>query len=286
MGTGTATQGPGTILHVRGTWSARDDRMASAVWLGLLWLGMIAGFGLDIPRFLDEKPAAPPVLHVHAAAFSVWMLLLTAQVLLVLRDRVAWHRKFGWFVAGWACLMAVMGPWAAMASLARSVNTPDENSPFLSVNLVDIAGFLVLLAWGIALRRNPAAHRRMMIVATISLADPGFARFFRLFVACGTAFRPVVVLLHLLRECVADCADGGLGLAAREARAVVRGGSGGVIGGGVGCHTPGLLGTVEDRNAQLGSGVGEAFQLEIRGEIRGCEIRTSRCVTETCILGI
>jgi len=55
----TATQKPAAILHVRGTWSARDDRTASAVWLGLLWLGMIAGFGLDIPLYLHEKPAPP-----------------------------------------------------------------------------------------------------------------------------------------------------------------------------------------------------------------------------------
>jgi hypothetical protein len=58
------------------------------------------------------------------------------------------------FAAGWACLMAVMGPWAAMASQARTVNTPDELSQFLSVNIVDIVGFLVLLALGIALRKN------------------------------------------------------------------------------------------------------------------------------------
>jgi hypothetical protein len=88
------------VLHVRGTWSARDDRAASAVWLGLLWLGMIAGFGLDIPRYLHEKPAPPMSLHVHAAVFSIWMWLLTTQVLLVLRDRVSWHRKLGWFATG------------------------------------------------------------------------------------------------------------------------------------------------------------------------------------------
>jgi len=106
------------------------------------------------------------------------MLLLTAQVLLVLRDRVAWHRKFGWFLAGWACLMAVLGPWAALASDAANLNTPaNALAPqFLSVNIVDIGGFLVLLAWGISLRKNPAAHKRMMILATVSLADPGFAR--------------------------------------------------------------------------------------------------------------
>src|SRR5215472_13360126 len=133
---------PRTVLHVRGTWSARDDRKASAVWLAILWVGMIAGFGVDIPRYLHEKPAPPTILHVHAAVFTVWMLLLTTQVLLVLRDRVSWHRKLGWLAAGWACLMAVLGPWAAMVSEARILNTPDGDPQFLSVNFVDIAGFL------------------------------------------------------------------------------------------------------------------------------------------------
>jgi hypothetical protein len=166
------------VWHVRGTWSAREDRTPSAVWLGILWAGMIAGFGLDLSRFAHENPPAPKVLYVHAAVFTVWMLLLTAQVLLVLGDRVDWHRKFGWFLAGWACLMAVLGPWAAMASDAVNLKTPDNAlaPQFLSVNFVDIGGFLVLLAWGISLRKNPAAHKRMMILSTVALADPGFAR--------------------------------------------------------------------------------------------------------------
>jgi hypothetical protein len=163
--------------HVCGTWSAREDRAPSAVWLGILWVGMIAGFGVDFPRYLSERPAPPTVVHVHAMVFSAWLMLLTAQVLLVLRNRVDWHRKLGWFMAGWACLMAVMGPWAAMASQASVLHTPNSDPPFLSVNLVDIGGFLILLAWGISLRKNPAAHKRMMILATVSLADPGFARF-------------------------------------------------------------------------------------------------------------
>jgi hypothetical protein len=166
-------------LHVRGTWSPREDRVAPAVWLGILWVGMIAGFGVDISRFAHENPSAPKILYLHAAVFTGWLLLLTAQVLLVLRDRVAWHRKLGWFMAGWACLMAVLGPWGVMASDAVNLHTPDNalDPQFLSVNIVDIAGFLVLLAWGISLRKNPAAHKRMMILATISLADPGFSRF-------------------------------------------------------------------------------------------------------------
>jgi hypothetical protein len=179
MATTTVARGPSTKLHVRGTWSAREDRVPSAAWLGLLWLGMIAGFGVDLSRFAHENPPAPKILYVHAAVFTAWMLLLTAQVLLVLRDRINWHRTLGWFMAGWACLMGVLGPWAAMASDAANLSTPGNalEPQFLSVNIVDIVGFLLLLAWGIALRKNPAAHKRMMILATISLADPGYSRF-------------------------------------------------------------------------------------------------------------
>lgn len=177
MATATAVQTSRSVFHVRGDWSARDDRWPSAVWLGILWVGMIAGFGVDFPGFMKQLPPPPKVIWVHAFVFTMWMFVLSAQVLLVLRDRVSWHRKFGWFAVFWACLMAVLGPWAAIAEMVVSLHTQYFDPQFLIVNLVDIGGFLLLLAWGIALRKNPAAHRRMMILSTISLADPGFARF-------------------------------------------------------------------------------------------------------------
>jgi hypothetical protein len=167
------------MLHVRGTWNPREDRVPSAIWLGILWAGMIAGFGVDASRFAHENPPAQAILWVHAVVFTGWLMLLTAQVLLVFGAQIAWHRRLGWFMAGWACLMGILRPWAAFAADAVSLNHPfhAQAPQFLSVNFVDIGGFLLLLAWGISLRKNPAAHKRMMILATISLADPGFARF-------------------------------------------------------------------------------------------------------------
>jgi len=176
VATSAAAQGSRTMWHVRGNWSATEDRVAPAVWLRILWLGMLTGFGLDFSRYVHENPPAPRIVYVHATVFTMWLLLLTAQVLLVLRNHVTWHRKLGWFMAGWACLMAVLGPWAFMASQAVNLHGSISDPQFLSVNLVDIGGFLVLLSWGITLRKNPAAHRRMMVLATISLADPGFNR--------------------------------------------------------------------------------------------------------------
>jgi hypothetical protein len=172
----SAVPGRRSALHVRGTWSARDDRSMYAVCLGVLWAGMIAGFGLDMSTYLGQKPPAPMIVHVHAAVFTVWMLILTAQVTLVMRNRVSWHMKMGWFAAGWACLMSVVGPWTAIAWQAVHVRRFMQPPQFLIINFVDIAGFVALLAWGFSLRKNPAAHKRMMILATVSLAAPGFAR--------------------------------------------------------------------------------------------------------------
>jgi hypothetical protein len=177
VSTAPAIQKTGTFLHLRGSWSGREDRAASAVWLGILWVGMIAGFGVDFPRYLHENPPAPKITYLHGAIFTGWMLLLTAQVLLVVGDRVKIHRTLGWVTAGWGCLMAVFGPWAVIASDVVNLHSQIGDPPFLSVNIVDLAGFVIFVGWGMVLRKNPTAHRRIMILSTVALADPGFSRF-------------------------------------------------------------------------------------------------------------
>jgi hypothetical protein len=137
---------------------------------------MIGGFGLDARRFLGKHP--PLLLHLHATVFTIWMFLITAQVMLVLRDRVDLHRKLGWFLVVWACLMGVMGPVGLYASVMMSVKAHGPGpDPFMCVQILDISSFLVLLAIGIALRKNPAAHKRIMILSSAALASPGFSRF-------------------------------------------------------------------------------------------------------------
>ncbi len=164
--------------HVRGNWNPREDRSPSIVWLGILWIAMILGFGSDAKRFLGQHP--PMLLHLHATVFTLWMFLITAQVLLVVRNRVDLHRKFGWVLAGWACLMGVMGPVALYTSTMMYVKVhgvgPD---PFMCVQFLDISSFLVLISLAISMRKNPAAHKRLMILSTVAIAAPGFSRFLR-----------------------------------------------------------------------------------------------------------
>jgi len=161
--------------HVRGNWNPREDRIPSTVWLGILWIGMILGFGFDAKSFLGQHP--PFLLHLHAAVFTIWMFLITAQVLLVVRDRVDLHRKLGWLLVAWACLMGVMGPVAAYtAAIIHDKAKGPSPHPLFAIQAVNIGFFLVLFAIGIAQRKNPAAHKRMMILSNVSLAPPGFVR--------------------------------------------------------------------------------------------------------------
>ena len=46
----------------------------------------------------------------------------------------------------------------------------------------------VLLPWGILMRRNSAAHRRVLILATIWISDGGFSRLVSLFLPAPTSF--------------------------------------------------------------------------------------------------
>jgi hypothetical protein len=116
----------------------------------LIWFGMIVGFGVDMPRFLHESRPPAAVVDVHAVVFTVWLLLLTAQILQVVGDRVVLHRRLGWFMAAWAGLMVVLGLWTAMVAKAP-VDSGPASPQFLSVNFGSLIAFVFFVSWGVAL---------------------------------------------------------------------------------------------------------------------------------------
>lgn len=169
-------------IHTRATWRARDDRRASAVWLGIFWVFIGFGFGFDLRNYLHESPAVPAIVHVHAMMATLWLLIVTALVLLVEFDHVKLHRTLGWFAAYVAVLMVVLPPWAQVAWQVVNLHTAGALPPeFLSIAFSGVLCFGILFPWGVLLRGNSAAHRRVMILSTIAMTDPGFARLMGLF---------------------------------------------------------------------------------------------------------
>jgi hypothetical protein len=168
-------------LHARATWSAREDRKITLLWLGLFLAMILVGFGFDFTNYLHETPAVPKVVHVHAAITTIWLLILTTQVLLVEVNNVKLHRKLGWFAAGWAALTTFFAVWGELSYEAIHLHMPGFTPAIIVVFMGELVCFSVLLTWGILLRKNVAAHRRIIVLANLSIAVAGFARILDLF---------------------------------------------------------------------------------------------------------
>src|SRR6516164_11533762 len=64
-----------------------------------------------------RAPLPSPIIHVHGAVFSLWILLLVTQTSLVAAGRVDIHRRLGIAAFLVACLMVVLGVMAATVTL-------------------------------------------------------------------------------------------------------------------------------------------------------------------------
>jgi hypothetical protein len=174
-------------IHTTASWRARDDRRASAVWLGIFWIFTGFGFGFDFKNYVHESPPVPTIVHVHAIVATLWLLLITTLVLLVEVNQVKLHRTLGWFAAGFAVLVAVLAPWAQVSWQIVNFHTIAQ-SEFLSIAFSSVLCFAILLPRGVLLRGNPAAHRRVLILSTVAMTDPGFSRLIGLVVPNQTTF--------------------------------------------------------------------------------------------------
>jgi hypothetical protein len=160
-------------VHPRERW----DRNYLLLLVGLIWLAIGAGFGPDIAAHVTSNAAPYPlIVHVHAIAFVGWLVLLTVQVMLIRNNQRQLHRRVGVAGAVLALTMVVLGPATALYVDRLQLGTPQSDPAFLSTQLIDILAFAGLVAAAVASRRVPAAHKRLILLATIYIADAGFAR--------------------------------------------------------------------------------------------------------------
>lgn len=152
------------------------DRDFFLLMLGLVWLGVLMGFGGDILEHLRaHKASYLPIVHVHAAVFVGWLALLSTQILLIRSGDVARHRKLGALGAVLAVVMVPLGlATGLMVDAARVAH--GGHASFFAVQAQGIIAFAMLAGAAFALRRDPPAHKRLMLMATIYLADAGWSR--------------------------------------------------------------------------------------------------------------
>jgi hypothetical protein len=140
----------------------------------LMTLIALAGFWPSyFGRILSGGVQRHWIIHLHALIFSGWLLLLMAQVLLVFRRRTALHRRLGRFGIVYGGLVLLMGLAASIASPVLHIRagewTLDRAATFLIYPLGDMVLFAALFGAGIAYRRKPEVHKRLLLLATVAL---------------------------------------------------------------------------------------------------------------------
>ncbi len=119
-----------------------------------------------------------PIVEIHAVVFSGWIVLFVAQTLLVYTGRLKWHRKVGWFAAGYATLMVAVVITALAMRFSDHMAAGDirEAHRSLIISSVDLLLFGGFLTAAIAYRKKAQIHKRLIIVATVVLMGPAAGR--------------------------------------------------------------------------------------------------------------
>jgi hypothetical protein len=118
------------------------------------------------------------ITSLHGALFSAWVILFLVQTGLVAQRRVALHRRLGVAGAVLAAAMVVVGFHTATSAAARGATVPGVDSlTFLAVPLFDIALFAGFITAALRMRRNKEAHKRLMLMAYVSIIAAAIARF-------------------------------------------------------------------------------------------------------------
>lgn len=168
----------------------------------VVFIGFARTFYLS---FLFQLPPRTLLLTLHGTAFTAWVLLFVAQTRLIAKNRIHAHRRLGVVGVALAMLVFALGVLTALASIKGTPpgGVPLNGAQFSIVPFTAIGLFGVCVAAAIAFRRRPQMHKRLMILAMISVIAPAVARI--LFLLSAGKLLPVVqigVTVAILGACL------------------------------------------------------------------------------------
>ena len=123
--------------------------------------------------------------------------------MLVAGHRVNTHRRLGLALLPLAAAMIVVGVLTSITGLRlghNAVGAPDPVA-FLAVPLGDMVIFAILIAFGVYYRQRKEAHKRLMLLATLSLLTAAVGR---LPMVGGSAAVPLVYAALVLAGPIYD----------------------------------------------------------------------------------
>jgi len=122
--------------------------------MAIVWGAILGGFGLAFIRYLHETPPPPMILHIHGAAYVLWLVLVSMQIFLVETGDVRLHMRLGWATVIFSAVMVPLGLAAALVDQARQIGHPDYAPQFLALEFEEMIAFSAFVMpsvlWGAA----------------------------------------------------------------------------------------------------------------------------------------
>src|SRR5256885_10184208 len=155
------------------------DRRFYAVFLALCWLGVAFGFypatGARLRGHADYP--APPIMIFHAFLFSGWLALLTAQIVLIRGKKLRFHKRLGKVGFVLVPLMVYSAVAAELSSQRFYIRRHDDDLHFFILPLFYAAAFGSFAGFALAAaKRDPAAHKRLILIGTTVIVGAAYAR--------------------------------------------------------------------------------------------------------------
>lgn len=144
----------------------------------LLLCVVVVGFGRSFflrPLFL-ASPLTLPLL-LHGAVLTLWFALTVQQAWTARTRRKSSHARAAWLAVPVLIGVVASGFWVNTALALQITSAQDPENMFVWANYMSLLSFAVLVALAVVKRRHLAAHRRLMLFASIAIIGPAFARF-------------------------------------------------------------------------------------------------------------
>ena len=130
-------------------------------------------------------PALSRLVHLHGLVMTLWFTLFAVQVWLVKIGRSPLHRKLGLVGALLAALVVGVGTMTALTAVRTYCPPGVARLVVLSVTLGDLVGFSVLVPLSLIFRDRAPTHKRLILLASLSILTAAVARIPLDFISTG-----------------------------------------------------------------------------------------------------
>ncbi len=168
-------------MATRGLPAGARDRLFFTLMGAAVAVTVFAGFARSyyLSHWLappERTPEITPLLHVHAAVFTLWILLQVVQPALIAARRAAIHRRLGWFGAATALGVWLLGNLASVEAMEVGYKGVGDPYAFYAITFFSMQAFGIIVALGILKRDRADAHKRLMLLSSAAILEAAVGR--------------------------------------------------------------------------------------------------------------